>query len=131
MGMSQNTFPLIAALCLACGAGTAQAHGAELQWSVTIGTPLPAPRVVVPAGPAPVYLQPVWVGVPAARVYLPRGYRQVSRWDHDGDGIPNRRDRYHHPRWDRDGDGVPNHRDRHPAQGRRGDGSRAPAAAWR
>jgi len=31
-----------------------------------------------------------------------------SRWDRDGDGIPNRYDR------DRDGDGIANQADRHP-----------------
>jgi hypothetical protein len=37
-----------------------------------------------------------------------RWHYQPSRWDRDGDGIPNARDR------DRDGDGVPNRADRRP-----------------
>ena len=60
----------------------------------------------------PVYVQPAPVWGPPARVYAPQGYRTVSQWDHDGDGIPNRHDRPYNPRWDRDGDGVPNRRDR-------------------
>ena len=39
---------------------------------------------------------------------------QPSRWDRDGDGIPNRRDSTPDgvgPRWDRDNDGIPNRRD--------------------
>ena len=44
------------------------------------------------------------------------GYRhyQPSRWDRDGDGIPNRRDPTPDgpgPRWDRDNDGIPNRHD--------------------
>ena len=40
--------------------------------------------------------------------------QRPTRWDRDGDGIPNRYDRVYNPRWDRDGDGVPNRYDRHP-----------------
>jgi len=39
-------------------------------------------------------------------------YRAPTRWDVDGDGIPNRVDRVYNPRWDVDGDGIPNARDR-------------------
>jgi hypothetical protein len=39
--------------------------------------------------------------------------RPPTRWDRDGDGIPNRYDRVYNPRWDRDGDGIPNRYDRH------------------
>ena len=44
------------------------------------------------------------------------GYQhyQPSRWDRDGDGIPNRRDRTpdgYGPRWDRDNDGISNRHD--------------------
>ena len=41
-------------------------------------------------------------------------YYAPSRWDRDGDGIPNRRDPTPDgvgPRWDRDNDGIPNRRD--------------------
>jgi hypothetical protein len=40
------------------------------------------------------------------------GYRAPTRWDVDGDGIPNRYDRVYNPRWDVDGDGIPNRYDR-------------------
>lgn len=108
---------VIAALALAgaLSTGMARAHGDEVQWSVTIGTPVgvpvyrqpapvyaPAPVVV----PAPVYVQPA----PLSR---PRGYHERTRWDIDGDGIPNRRDHLYNPAWDRDGDGIPNRYDRY------------------
>jgi hypothetical protein len=112
-------------------AGQAQAHD-DVQWSVTIGAPLPG--VVVPAPvygvPAPVYGGPVY-RAPAPVVEVPvyrephwreSRWREPSRWDRDGDGIPNRYDRVYNPRWDRDGDGVPNRRDRHPDGWARDDG---------
>ena len=55
-----------------------------------------------------------------------RSYREPTRWDRDGDGVPNRYDRVYNPRWDRDGDGVPNRYDRYDnsRHGRDGRGSR-------
>lgn len=103
----------------ALGAGLAQAHP-DVRWSVSIGLPLPVP-VFVQAAPvyaetAPVYVQPapVYHGRPV--VVQPPRY--VTRWDRDGDGIPNRYDR-HDNRWDerghdRDHDGIPNRYDRYP-----------------
>jgi hypothetical protein len=104
------------ALAGSLAAGVAQARDSDVQWSVTIGTPVygpvyqPAPVVV---RPAPVY-QPVPVYQPYPR-YEHRypQYRERTRWDADGDGIPNRYDRVYNPRWDRDGDGVPTRYDRH------------------
>ena len=67
--------------------------------------------------PAPVYTQPASVYLRPVPVYSQpypqrwRGhvqYQEPTRWDRDGDGIPNRHDRLYNPRWDRDGDGVPN-----------------------
>jgi hypothetical protein len=121
---------LFAALCLSGATGMAQARGADVQWSVTLGSPIyAAPIYAAPAAsyvrPAPVYVQPVPVWGPPARVYVPQGYRTVSHWDNDGDGIPNRHDRLYNPRWDRDGDGVPNRRDRHD-NAQRGD----PRGSW-
>ncbi|WP_157269484.1 hypothetical protein [Azohydromonas aeria] len=119
---------VVAALALAgvLGAGMAQAHGgSDVQWSVTIGTPVGVPVYTQPApvyAPAPVYVQPAPVYVrPAPGYYYvqpspysrPRGYHRASRWDADGDGIPNRRDRLYNPAWDRDGDGIPNRHDRY------------------
>lgn len=104
--------PMIVAFALVAGlaaAGAAQAHGSrDVQWSVTIGAPaVVLPRVVLPAPPLPhVRVQPVVVTQP--------GYRGRTRWDVDGDGIPNRHDRVYNPRWDMDGDGIPNRYDRHP-----------------
>ncbi len=105
--------PLILVLIAAAGAlgsGLAQARGhADVQWSVTIGSPshdpvyAPPHAVVVRPAPAVIY-RPVPIHV---------RYREPTRWDHDGDGIPNRHDRFYNPRWDVDGDGIPNRRDRH------------------
>ena len=93
-----------AGMAVTLTAGLAQARGgADVQWSVTIGAPVAAP---VYAAPYPVYRQPA----PVYRAYP--SYRQPTRWDRDGDGIPNRYDRVYNPRWDRDGDGVPNRYDR-------------------
>jgi hypothetical protein len=94
------------ALTATLGAGIAQAHGRDdVQWSVTIGAPVYSQPVYTPAPvivePAPVYSR-AW-----------GGYRQPTRWDRDGDGIPNRYDHLYNPRWDRDGDGIPNRYDRY------------------
>jgi hypothetical protein len=102
--------PTIVALVLATAlaAGAAHAHArSDVQWSVTIGAPaVVLPRIVLPAPPLP----PVYVqhGAPQHR----GAYRAPTRWDVDGDGIPNRYDRVYNPRWDRDGDGIPNRHDR-------------------
>ena len=124
--MSKSRWILTGALALTglMAAGVARAgHGADVQWSVTVGTPFyvqPAPVHVVPA---PVYVQ----SYPAYRGGYPhygshgfhqRYYREPTRWDRDGDGIPNRYDRLYNPRWDVDGDGIPNRHDRD----RNGDG---------
>jgi hypothetical protein len=118
--MSKTKLFVAGALALAgtLAAGLAQARGADVQWSVTIGTPIGVP----------VYAEPVYVPAPVvvrpAPVYRDtrwhdgyrdgRGYREPTRWDRDGDGVPNRYDRVYNPRWDRDGDGVPNRYDRYP-----------------
>ena len=92
-----------------CAAAPAQA--APLQWSVTIG----APGFIYPA--PPIVRQAPVLALPA---YRPVVYRQPTRWDRDGDRVPNRHDRLYNPRWDVDGDGVPNRRDRHDDRYRRG-----------
>jgi len=97
-----------AALAATLGAGLAQARsGADVNWSVTIGAPAPVYAAPVYSAPYPVYRQPA----PAYRAYPSYQYQHPTRWDRDGDGIPNRYDRVYNPRWDRDGDGVPNWRD--------------------
>jgi hypothetical protein len=102
------------ALAGALAAAGAQARGHDdVQWSVTIGTPV----------------QP-FVGVPLLAGFHDSrhdAYRYAPRrWDRDGDGIPNRYDRRYNPRWDRDGDGIPNRYDRHDDRrhGRDGHGRR-------
>ena len=100
---------------LAAGAASARSND-EVQWSVTIGSPVGTP---VYTQPVPVYGAPVY-GAPAygAPVYSApayghrHDYQRPTRWDRDGDGIPNRRDTRYTPPWDRDGDGVPNRHDR-------------------
>jgi len=116
--MSKSKLFVASALALVgvLGAGVARAnHGADVQWSVTVGTPIGVP---VYTQPAPVYRQPYpshypSYGDPYYRPYRHhRYYREPTHWDHDGDGIPNRRDPVYNPRWDVDGDGIPNRNDR-------------------
>lgn len=108
--MSQTKILIAAALALTgtFGSGMAQARGGDdIQWSVTIGAPAYGPAYShsppIYEQPAPAYVQPS---------YRNHGYRQPSRWDRDGDGVPNRYDPVYNPRWDRDGDGIPNRYDR-------------------
>lgn len=105
-----NSKTVFAGLALAGAlAAAAPAHaGGNVQWSVTIGAPLPA--VVVRDTYYPYHRPPVVVAP-----------RYVGHWDRDRDGIPDRHDRTYNPRWDRDGDGIANRHDRHP-DGRRGHG---------
>lgn len=105
--------PLILVLIAAAGAlgaGLAQARDhADVQWSVTIGNSSRGPVYV----PAPVVVRPAPLPVVVRPAPIPVRYREPTRWDRDGDGIPNQHDRFYNPRWDVDGDGIPNHRDRH------------------
>jgi hypothetical protein len=113
--MSKSKLFVAAALALtgALGVGAAQARDADVQWSVTIGTPIYSQPM--PVYHRPVYTRPAPVYVQPAPVYHHGGYgyREPTRWDRDGDGIPNRRDGLYNPRWDRDGDGIPNRHDRY------------------
>ncbi len=115
------------ALAATASAGLAQARGpVDVQWQVTIGSPVggyPARGGVVVSAPvyvpAPVFLPaPVYGPAPVPPRYT-NVYRQPTRWDVDGDGIPNRYDRVYNPRWDVDGDGIPNRHDRHDGDRRR------------
>ena len=117
--MNKSKWFVFSALAVAStlGAGAARAgHGPDVQWSVTIGTPMST-------RPAPVVAQPhavFRVGVPFHEPHRDqRFYREPARWDRDGDGIPNRHDRVYNPRWDVDGDGIPS---RH-GRDRDGDGT--------
>ena len=82
---------------LAAGMAQADERGA-VQWGVTVG--------------APGYSQAGQAYGPPGGAYGQRSYQRPTRWDRDGDGIPNRYDRLYNPPWDRDGDGVPNRYDR-------------------
>jgi hypothetical protein len=104
--------PAVALIGLAASAA-AQAR-TDVQWSITIGSP-------VWVRPAPVYHAPPPVVVyrPAPVYYHPQPYyhykapRYVHRhWDADRDGIPDRHDRRYDPYGDRDRDGAPNRWDR-------------------
>jgi hypothetical protein len=124
--MSKSKWIVASALAMAGVLASAAAHAghADVQWSVTVGTPVGVPvyqpgRVVT--YPAPVYVQPAPLYVQPYPAYRdghrrPHGhhpyYREPTRWDRDGDGIPNRHDRLYNPRWDIDGDGIPNRHDR-------------------
>ena len=125
--MSKSKWFVASALAAAAvlGANAAHAGRADVQWSVTIGAPIGVPVYTPPgrvvAYPAPVYVQPAPFYVQSYPAYRdghrgPHGphrhYREPTRWDRDGDGIPNRYDRVYNPRWDLDGDGVPNRHDR-------------------
>ena len=100
------------ALAGVLAAASVEARGRDdVQFSVTIGSPLWA------AQPAPVY-RPGFVAPSYGHGYARHdSYREPTRWDRDGDGIPNRYDR--HPGYgygnghDRDHDGIPNWQDRH------------------
>jgi hypothetical protein len=100
---------LVASSTLVVGAAPAQAH--PVQWSVTVGTPAVVLHPPVAVRQVPVVVRPVYRSV---------AYQAPTRWDHDGDRIPNWHDRLYNPRWDVDGDGVPNRRDRHDDRYRRG-----------
>ncbi len=120
MGKSRMLIAATLALSGALGGGAAQAANADLQWSIVIGTPVYNRPVPVVVQPLPVYRPGARVWAPPAAVPARRADLRMTRWDRDGDGIPNRHDRLYNPRWDRDGDGIPNRHDRHP--GRAGPG---------
>jgi len=109
------------ALAGVLAAASVEARGRDdVQFSLTIGGPAWA------VAPVPV-VRPGFVAPSYGHGYAhERSYRAPTRWDRDGDGVPNRYDRVYNPRWDRDGDGVPNRYDRHDnsRQGRDGRGSR-------
>jgi hypothetical protein len=105
---SSKLIAVALALTGAVAAGAAHARD-DVQWSVTIGTPVYTQPAPVYVRPAPVYVQPA----PVVRYHDRYGYQQPTRWDRDGDGLPNRYDRVYNPRWDVDGDGVPNRYDRY------------------
>jgi hypothetical protein len=107
--MSKSKLLAAAALVAigALGVGAAQAQETHVSWSVTIGSPFPVLPVSTIVRPAPVIVQPA---LHDERGYQ-HGYQQPTRWDRDGDGIPNRYDHLYNPVWDRDGDGIPNNRD--------------------
>jgi hypothetical protein len=115
-----NSKPLaVLALAVAglSAAGLAQARGdVDVQWSVTIGSPLGiyVPQPAIRRAPVVVVAPPVYRPYQAYPVSYPvyAPYRYRGRGDADRDGIPNRYDRVYNPRWDRDGDGVPNRYDR-------------------
>jgi hypothetical protein len=91
----------------------------DVQLSVTIGSPAWSVRSIPVHGAAygPAFVAPRYYGHPGA------SYRSApTRWDRDGDGIPNRFDRVYNPRWDRDGDGIPNRFDRRDNLRQRHDG---------
>jgi hypothetical protein len=123
MNKTRFAIPVALALAAALGTGVAHARDADVQWSVTIGSPAYGRSQPVYTVPVPVYRQPA--PVYHQRPAYPQGrYQQPTRWDRDGDGVPNRHDRIYNPRWDVDGDGIPNRHDARysPQWDRDGDG---------
>ena len=117
----QSKPTILAALALtgALAAGAAQAHDRhDIAWSLSLGFPNAAVHVGQPVTLAPrvVYVAPPVRVIDYRPYHYPRyrHYQPPTRWDRDGDGIPNRRDRVYNPRWDRDGDGIPNRHDPYP-----------------
>lgn len=132
--MNSRKLVFSAALLLNGVLAASSAHaGPHLQWQLTVETPvirLPG-HVVLPLPPIPVprvvVTAPLGHGRGAYDGRIepdPRSYRDRSRWDADGDGVPNRYDRVYNPHWDRDGDGVANRYDARPNDPRY---ARAPA----
>jgi hypothetical protein len=114
---------IVATACVLAGAlgvGVVQARTADVQWSVVIGSPVYTQPVAVHTRPMPVHVQPVPLRARPPAVYPRNAYARPTRWDRDGDGIPNRHDRLYNPRWDRDGDGIANRHDRHDGRGWQG-----------
>ena len=110
MSKTRFAIPVVLALAAALGTGVAHARDADVQWSVTIGTPVHVRTQ--PVYDAPVYQQPAPVYRQHRPGYSHSRYQAPTHWDRDGDGIPNRRDARYSPHWDRDGDGLPNRYDR-------------------
>ena len=110
------------AVIMSCALGTGAAHAGDLglQWSIVIGTPVYAQQAQVYVRHLPVSVRPVPAYQPPPPGYARTAYLRPTRWDRDGDGIPNHRDRLYNPSWDRDGDRIPNRHDRQPDRYRPG-----------
>jgi len=93
--MSKSRMLIAATLALtgALGGGAARAGNVDLQWSIVIGAPVYTPPVPVVVQPLPVYRPSARVWAPPAAVHARRADLRVTRWDRDGDSIPNRHDR--------------------------------------
>jgi Ni/Co efflux regulator RcnB len=86
------------AIAATVAAASVEAHGRDdVQLSVTIGGPAwSVPSVPVYRAHGPAFVVPRYYGHPA--------YRSApTRWDRDGDGIPNRYDRHDNVRHGHDG----------------------------
>jgi hypothetical protein len=142
--LKQMAITTLAAVALFSGAtvATAPFTPAAAQVSITFGSPPPPPIYEAVPQPRPGYVwapgqyrlvQQRYVWAPGQWQAARQGYRYVpdtwervhvgnrdqwayhpSRWDRDGDGIPNRYDRHDNrppkggPMGDRDHDGIPN-----------------------
>jgi hypothetical protein len=113
------------ALSGALGGASAEARGRDdVQFSISVGNAGPALLIAEPpryqVAPVLVRDEGYFYGPRHGRAYGHRYHPRPTRWDHDGDGVPNRYDRVYNPRWDRDGDGIPNRYDhRNDWRGRR------------
>ena len=115
MNVVKSTLVTALGLLGALAGPAAQANGANVQWSVTVGAPVftlpvPVPVLRLPV-PQPVILLPALHMPSAVVVYDSGRYREPRHWDVDGDGIPNRYDRVYNPAWDRNGNGIPDRRE--------------------
>ena len=119
--MRKCAISALAGLALLSASGVSRS---DVTFGITLDVPLFASAPYYVPSPvyyrsAPAYYAPPVYYAPRASYYRPsqghHGYygQRNGRWDRDGDGIPNNRDR------DRDGDGVRNSRDRQPNNPRR------------
>ena len=113
---TRKTMLTLTVLAAAFLGTAAQARGPDVQWQVTVGTPVlhlpghvrlplpPLPRIVVSTPVhGPDYRDHREYrdhrdyrddrGYRDHRGYRDAGYREPRRWDVDGDGVPNRYDR--------------------------------------
>ena len=92
MGIRTVVISAVIALTGTLGAGAASARSAEVQWSITVGSPVQVRHAPVHVRVAPVHVRHRPVHHVHRSGHAPRHVHRTD-WDRDGDGIPNRYDR--------------------------------------